>query len=585
MIVLGLNAYHGDASACLLRDGRLVAAVEEERFRRIKHWSGFPSEAIRYCLAQAGVRLQDVDCVAVNGDPGANLGGKLRFTLRSLPSPALLLDRLQNSGRRMSIEAALEKAVPEGTFHGIVQPVEHHLAHLASAFFTAPYEHAVAVSVDSFGDMSSAAWGLGAGTRLQMDGRVGFPHSLGIFYQALTQFLGFPHYGDEHKVMGLAPYGQPSYLDEMRRVVKVQADGTFRLQLDYFRHHREKLTRAQDGGTPESGPLWSPKLEQLLGPPRTPRAPVTPRHADIASSVQAMYEEALGALLGHIHAIYGVDNLVLAGGCALNSAANGRICTSTPFRHLHVPAAAGNAGGALGAALAVWHDSEVEAPRQPVEHACWGPGYTDAEIGVVIKNLWSRLRARDCAVRSAGNDAEVCEFTARALADGKVVGWFQGRMEWGPRPLGNRSILADPRRADMREFISQKIKRRDSFRPFSPSILREAVADWFEVDADVPYMSQAHPIREERQDQVPAVTHVDGSSHLHTVSASFNPLYHRLISAFRDITGVPMLLNTSFTDHELLVCNPAEALECFLRSDMEVLVMGRYLLDRSRTTG
>ena len=579
MIVLGINAYHGDSSACLVRDGRLVAATEEERFRRIKHWSGFPAEAIGYCLREAGVGLAQVDHVAINRNPKANFLKKVGYALRRRPDLNLLLDRLKNAGKWNSIEENFARDFPGETFKASVHHVEHHRAHLSSAFHVSPFDEAVVVSVDGFGDFSSAAWGVGRGSDIFIDGKVLFPHSLGIFYQALTQYLGFPHYGDEYKVMGLAPYGKPRYLAEMRKIVLLQRDGSYRLNLDYFRHHREKVAYEWENGQPSVGMLYSQALEALLGPSRRENEALEQRHKDLAHSVQAMYEEALMHLLDALHRRYRIDNLALAGGCAMNSVANGKICRATPFKNLYVQAAAGDAGGALGAAFSVWH--ELGGKRTFVmDHAYWGPSHGQTEIAALLKTRQSELDAEGCSVESIEDEAALCGKTAQAIADGKVVGWFQGRMEWGPRALGNRSILGDPRRPDMKDILNLKIKRRESFRPFAPSILREAVLDWFEIDGDVPFMMQVYPIRPEKRDAVPAVTHVDGSGRLQTVLESGNPLYHRLIGAFCDITGVPIVLNTSFNENEPVVCQPEEAMACFLRTKMDVLVLGRYFIER-----
>ena len=312
--ILGLNAYHGDSSACLVKDGMLVAAAEGERFRRIKHWAGFPSAAIRYCLSEAGVDLSAVDQVAINNDPRANLWRKAWFTLSHRPDPRLVLNRLANRRRHRSVEDLLHQEFPRSNFSGRVHHVEHHLAHLASAFLVAPFDEALAVSVDGFGDFASAAWGIGRGTRINVEGKVFFPHSLGIFYQAMTQYLGFPHYGDEYKVMGLAPYGEPRYLDQMRRVVNLQDDGTFRLDLSYFRHHSEKVEYTWDNGSPVVGRLFTQALEDLLGPARTDKEPLTQKHKDLARSVQSMYEEAFFHLLNSLHVRHGIGSLALGGG-------------------------------------------------------------------------------------------------------------------------------------------------------------------------------------------------------------------------------------------------------------------------------
>ncbi|NWG29866.1 MAG: carbamoyltransferase [Rhodocyclaceae bacterium] len=584
MNIIGINAFHGDSAACLVQGGRLIAAAEEERFRRIKHWAGFPAEAIRFCLASAGLRLSDVDHIAVNHDPRAHWGQKALYALRRLPSPDLVLDRLRNRARRAEIPALLQREFPDERFRGAFHHVEHHLAHLASTFFVSPFDEAVVVSVDGFGDFSSAAWGFGQGTRITIDGRVHFPHSLGVFYQAMTQYLGFPHYGDEYKVMGLAPYGEPRYLEKMREVVRLQDDGGFRLDLRYFRHHAEKIDYAWEGGSPHVGQLYSAALEELLGPARHPDEPLSQRHKDIARSTQAMYEEAFFHMLNAVHRHCETDALALAGGCAMNSVANGKVYRHTPFRRVYVQSAAGDAGGAIGAAMAVWHSVCGGQRGFVMEHAYWGPEFADEALGKVLERHAAEVDAAGCQVRRIGDEGELCRLAAQAIASGRVVGWFQGRMEWGPRALGNRSILGDPRRADMKDILNLKIKRRESFRPFAPSILREAVTEWFETEDDVPFMMQVFQIRQEKRVLIPAVTHVDGSGRLQTVHRHTNPRYYRLIETFRDLTGIPILLNTSFNENEPVVCRPEEALDCFLRTRMDVLVMGNWMLTRHGET-
>jgi carbamoyltransferase len=597
MIILGLNAYHGDSSACLVRDGVIIAAAEEERFRRIKHWAGFPSEAIRYCLEEARVTLGDVGHIAVNSNPYVNLLRKAGYALLHGPDPRLLLERLRNQVKRQSIEAELAAAFPNERFTGRVYRVEHHLAHLASAFLVSPFREAVVASIDGFGDFSSAAWGIGRNEEIRIDARVYFPHSLGVFYQALTQYLGFPHYGDEYKVMGLAPYGKPTHLAEMRKIVRLTDGGRFELNTRYFCHHRQKIDYSWSGGCPHVGTLFSPILEELLGPARGKDELLSDRHRDIARSVQAMYEEAFFHLVAHLHEKYRLDSLTLAGGCAMNSVANGKVLRHTRFKRLYVQSAAGDAGGALGAAIHVWQQlGTASSPpkstmpaalagdrlqsRTIMEHAYVGPGAQDQQIAALLSAQASDLNTGACKVERIADEAKLCHRTAEQVADGAVIGWFQGRMEWGPRALGNRSIICDPRRADMKDILNLKIKRRESFRPFAPSILREYVADWFEEDGDVPFMMQVYQIREEKRSLIPAVTHVDGSGRLQTVHRETNPRYWRLIEAFRQRTEVPMVLNTSFNENEPVVCRPEEALDCFLRTKMDVLVMGNYFIER-----
>lgn len=578
MIILGINAFHGDSSAALIVDGRLLAAAEEERFRRIKHWAGFPSQAISWCLEEAGAALSGVDHVALNQNSRAHFGKKLAYMLSHRPDPGLVWSRVKNRRKRQSIRELLEANIRGGRFRGPVHTVEHHIAHLSSAFHVSPFTEAVAVSVDGFGDFSSGAWALGRGSSLSLQGRVYFPHSLGVFYQALTQYLGFPHYGDEYKVMGLAPYGQPLFLEAMRRVVQLKSAGRYELDLEFFRHHRERISYQWDHGWPVYGDLFSSALEALLGPRRQPSDPLSQRHMDIARSTQAMYEEAFFHLLGHLQH-YGVNDIALAGGCAANSVANGKVRRKTKFRRVYVQPAAGDAGGAIGAAFAVWH--KLGGQRGFImDHAYWGPRFSPAQIEQVVSASRAELDAQNCSVEFIPDVNLLCQRTAKAIADGVVAGWFQDRMEWGPRALGNRSILCDPRRADMKQILNAKIKRRESFRPFAPSILEEQVDDWFEENDAVPFMMQVFQIREEKRSLIPAVTHVDGSGRLQTVSRAANPLYYQLIKTFRDHTAVPILLNTSFNENEPVVCQPSEALECFLRTKMDVLVMGNTFIQR-----
>ena len=555
-----------------------MAAAEEERFRRVKHWAGFPAQAIAYCLQEAKLDLGDVTHVAVNRSGRANFFRKLAYVLTSRPSPRLLAAKLKNRQKVASIADELG-ALPGRRFAGSIMPIEHHRAHLASAFYASPFADAVAVSVDGFGDFASAAWGLGSGTSLSLDGRILFPHSLGIFYQAMTQHLGFPYYGDEYKLMGLAAYGEPSRRAEVQRLVRLNDDGGFALDLKYFRHHTDDISYEWTGGAPAFGPLYAPALIDALGPPRGPDDPIEERHRDLAWATQAVYEDALFHLLQSLQRRYGQTALTLAGGCAYNSVANGKILQRTGFKQLYVQAAAGDAGGAIGAAYAVWHRDG--ARTAPMTHAYWGPAFADAEIGALLSEQRDTIAAEGCTVRRFDDEAALIDAAARAIADGLVVGWFTGRMEWGPRALGNRSILADPRCADIKELLNAKIKRRESFRPFAPSVLREAVADWFERDVDVPFMLEVVAIRPERRGQIPAVTHVDGTGRLQTVTRDANPRYHALIAAFAGLTGVPMVLNTSFNENEPVVCRPAEALDCFLRTKMDVLVLGDYWLRRS----
>ena len=579
MIIVGLNAHHADAAAALVVDGKLVAAAEEERFRRIKHWAGFPSAAIEYCLREAGVKLNDVDHLAVNRDPNARLWQRAKFLIAKRPSIGAIRRRLENRGKIRDLRTEVVEAFKLDTLKPKLHHVEHHRAHLASAFFVAPFEEAALLSIDGFGDFVSSMWGVARGNHIEVLGEIGFPHSLGIFYTAMTQYLGFPHYGDEYKVMGLAPYGQPSFMREMRDIVRV-ANGRFALNTDYFTHHTLGLDMVWQGGSPVIGPVYSEKLIEKLGPARAEKDPIEQRHKDLAASMQAMFEEAYFALANALHEKTKVKNFCLAGGCGYNSVANGMLFDRSPFREQYIQAAAGDAGGAIGAAYWVWNETLHQPRAFVMDHAYWGPQYSDGEVDKAVLARQRDLDDAHCVLHRVQNERELCRRTAEQVAAGNVVGWFQGRMEWGPRALGNRSIVCDPRRADMKNILNEKIKRRESFRPFAPSILREAVGEWFETDYDVPFMLQVYQIREEQRARIPAVTHVNGSGRLQSVTEAQNARYYHLIEAFRDLTGIPIVLNTSFNENEPVVNNPHEALDCFLRTKMDLLVMGDLMIQR-----
>ena len=582
MIVLGLNAYHGDSSACILIYGKLTAAAEEERFRRVKHWAGFPSEAIKYCLKEANVRVEEIDHIAVNRNPTANLFRKVIFASQKHPSLNLVKDRFKNATRIRDIKSKLaeEFEIETSKLKAEVRHVEHHIAHLGSAFFVSPFDKAAVVSVDGFGDFVGAMWGIGQGHSMDVKDRVFFPHSLGLFYLSLTQYLGFPKYGDEYKVMGLSSYGGPTYLDKMRQIVRLDNNGKFKLNLNYFIHHSEGVTMTWEGGEPTMGPVYSQEMEKCLGPARKKNEPITREYENIAASLQAMYEEAFFDLLNHVHNQTKIPILCLAGGCAMNSVANGKIFDRTPFQDVYIQAAAGDAGGAPGAAYYVWHQILGNQRNFVMDTAYWGPQFGEVEISEELRMKSEELNKLGCETTKIENKLELCKRTAQEIADGKVVGWFQGRMEWGPRALGNRSIVVDPRRKEMKDILNARIKRREAFRPFAPSILLEKAGEYFVKDYPDPFMIKVYPIRPEKRSVIPAVTHVDGSGRLQTVKREDNPLYWHLIKEFENITGVPVVLKTSFNENEPIVCSPQEALECFLRTKMDDLVLGNYFIER-----
>ncbi len=572
MVVLGLNAFHGDAAACLLVDGELVAAIEEERLNRVKHSAGFPRLAAARCLELAGVGAGEIDHVAVSRNPNANLHRKLLRALRA-PTSGFLRSRLANAARVRNVRHELEEAL--GLGHGELRAelhnVEHHQAHVASAFFVGPFEEAAVLSVDGFGDFASTMLAHGRGNRYEVLDRVLFPHSLGIFYTAVTQWLGFPKYGDEGKVMGLAPYGRPEYLAEMQKLVMSDGD-LFELGLEYYVHHREGVEMTWDEATPSIGRLFSPRLEELLGPAREPGTPLERKHEDVAASLQKALEEIYLHLLNALARRTGSTRLCLAGGVALNAVANGLVRSRTPFRELYVQPAAGDSGTAVGAAYHVWNQ-ELGRPRGFVmDHAYFGPAYGEAEIAEAVDRAGFPSRRL--------SDEELLAEVARHVAAGRVVGWFQDRMEFGPRALGNRSILADPRRHEMKDVLNARIKHREPFRPFAPSVLAERTGEWYEDDHPSPFMILVYGTRSEKRELVPAVNHVDDTGRLQTVTREANPRYYDLIAAFERETGVPIVLNTSFNESEPIVCSPEEALACFAKTRMDVLVLANHVLER-----
>jgi len=573
--ILGLNAFHGDAAAALVVDGELVVAAEEERFNRVKHCAGFPDLAARWCLEDAGLEPGDLDHVAVSRDPKANLGRKLLRTIRHGASARYLKARLENAAKVRDVRSALARAldVSPDALRAEVHNVEHHQAHVASAFFVSPFEQAAVLSVDGFGDFASTMLAVGRGNRFEVLDRVLFPHSLGIFYTALTQWLGFPKYGDEGKVMGLAPYGDPeAQLARMRDLVRVDGD-LFELGLDYFTHDKEGVDMTWDEQTPTIGRIFSDRMVEAFGPAREPRTELERRHEDVAAGLQAMLEEAYLHLVQALWERTREPALCLAGGVALNAVANGRIRPETPFEDVYVQPAAGDSGTAVGAAYWVWNQALGRPRGFVMEHAYTGPEYSDEECAA--------------AARAAGfeperlDDDRLFGEVARAIEAGDVVGWFQGRMEFGPRALGNRSIVVDPRRADMKDILNARIKHREPFRPFAPSILAEATGDWFEQDYASPFMVLVYKTKTERRAQIPAVNHVDDTGRLQTVEERVSPRYHRLISEFARLTGVPVVLNTSFNENEPIVMTPEQAVDTFAKTKMDLLVLGNQVVRRN----
>ena len=575
MIVLGINAYHADSSAAIFVDGKMIAAIEEERFRRVKHWAGFPSMAIEFCLKEAGVRLKDVDHIAIGRDPWAKLGKKILFLLQNPGnSVSAVRNRLTNAKKVSTLEDEFVKieAIGKAELRKKIHNVEHHRSHLASAFFASPFEEAALLSIDGSGDFTTTMIGIGRGNKIEVLDSVDFPHSVGIFYTALTQWLGFPHYGDEYKVMGLAPYGEAKYVDQLRELIQFTDDGLFKLNLSYFRNPTKGIITYGDDHIPVVATLFTDQFETKLGKARGKGEELTQFHKDMAASVQRFTEELIFHILTSLQKRTGLKNVCIAGGVAQNSVANGKITRNTPFTNVYIPSAGHDAGISMGAALYVYNQ-KLQQPRQP---AIWS-AYTGSHFN--NEEIETYLQSRNIAYKKLP-DNELYNYVADRLVNAGVVGWFSGRSEFGPRALGGRSILADPRRNDAKDLLNAKIKRRESFRPFAPSILKEYVEEYFTVPDVVPFMEKVFPIKEEKKATIPAVTHVDGTGRLQSVDQSVSPRYYALIDAFRIKTGVPILLNTSFNENEPIVNSPAEALDCFLRTQMDMLVMENIIVER-----
>jgi carbamoyltransferase len=550
---------------------------------------------VRYCLETAHARPEDVEHIGVSRDPSAHLHKKILFAATRAARRAAGLERaraegekggrpfletvagrLGNAARVFDLRAELARAlcVPRSSLKASFHQIEHHRAHLASSFFVSGFERAALLSIDGFGDFLSTMWAAGEGNSIALLGQVEYPHSAGILYTATTQFLGFPHYGDEGKVMGLAPYGKPRYMEEFRDIIRTEEGGRFRLNLDFFRHHAEGVEMTWEEGSPRIGPIFSAEFARAFGPPRQSGAALGEREQDIAASLQLRLEEVCFHTLRHLHEQTGLTELGLSGGVAYNSVMNGKILLKTPFRRIFVQPAAGDSGTAIGVCYEIYNGllGRRRAPEASMSGAYAGPEFSDEEICREIE--------RSGLLYESYTDRDVTRRAAQDIARGAVVGWFQGRMEFGPRALGNRSIIVDPRRDDVKNILNERIKRRESFRPFAPSILAEHTGEYFEQSHPSPAMLMVYSVRPERRALIPAVTHIDGTGRLQTVTREANPRYHQLICDFQELTGVPVLLNTSFNENEPIVCSPRHALDCFQRTRIDALYLGNYCVRR-----
>jgi carbamoyltransferase len=579
--ILGLNCYHADSSACLLKDGKVLIALEEERINRIKHWAGFPTLSIKKCLEFEGINIDNVDYVALNQSPAANILKKIKYIFLSKPNLNFYFEKLNNKIKRQNILKLIEFKIGKLKQNCKLINVEHHLAHLASSYYDSPYDKSVNLSIDGFGDFVSTSWGTINKNKVTIDSKIFFPHSLGIFYEAFTQFLGFHNYGDEYKLMGLSALGKDSELNKFKKIITLKNNGEFQLNLKYFNHHTKKISYSWDNVCPVTNNLLNEKINSIFGSPRRSDEALTDYHKNIAASVQRIYENALFNILNFIYKKYKINNLTLSGGCAQNSLANGKILNNTNFTSLFIPSNAGDGGGSIGAAYIAWERISKLKPARSMT-AYLGINYTNAYIRTAIEQSNIKLNKNDFIISLAEDEDKLCSDIAKEISEQKVIGWFQGKMEWGPRALGNRSIISDPRNKDIKNILNIKIKRRESFRPFAPSILLEEANSWFENFSEEDYyMTRVLKFREDKKSIVPGVVHLDGTGRLQTVKQEDNPRYYKLIKEFYKITGIPIILNTSFNENEPIVCKPEEALDCFLRTKMDILVMENWIIKRN----
>jgi carbamoyltransferase len=575
MLILGLNMFHADASAAIVLDGEVKFAIAEERLNRHKHFGGFPALAVKACLDSVGARISDVEHVAVGQDSDANLVKKVQY---ALANPAKILNFIRLRQRKEAMRDlrsllmnALKVDSPQLRFQE--HHLEHHIAHIASAYYCSPWEKAAGFSYDGSGDFVSTMMARCEGNDIEVLERVFLPHSLGSLYTMICEFIGYSKYGDEGKVMGLAPYGKETYCSEIAKLVTPK-NGGFQLDLNYFKPlGSNQGMQVLADGTVKLARHFSDRMEKLFGEPRKPQGEIAQRDMDLAFAVQHRFEEVFFHLLNHLHAKVPLDNLAMAGGCALNSVANGKLFDPTPFRRTYIQPAAGDEGLAIGAALHTYH-SVLKQPRQhELKRSYLGPEFSDSRIE-------SALRTAGLQYRKLDRDT-LLDHTAQRIAAGDVVGWFQGRMEWGPRALGNRSIVAHPGLPNMKDVLNARIKHREWFRPFAPSILADYQHEYFEHDHPSPFMLHVYKIRPEKRKALCAVNHVDDTGRLQTVARDENPLYYDLISAFHRKTGTPVILNTSFNENEPIVCTPEEAIDCYKRTRMDVLAIGSFIVAKT----
>jgi carbamoyltransferase len=574
MLILGLNMFHADASAAIVVDGDVKFAIAEERLNRHKHFGGFPALAVKSCLDAVGAKVTDIDHVSVGQDSDANLAEKVKYALVN-PAKILNFIRLRQRKEAMrDVRSLLSNAleVDPAQLRFQEHHLEHHIAHIASSYYCSPWEKAAGFSYDGSGDFVSTMMARCEGNEIEVLDRVFLPHSLGSLYTMICEFIGYTKYGDEGKVMGLAPYGKDTYCEQIDQIVATK-NGGFHLDLAYFKPlGSNQGMQVLPDGTVRLARHYSSRMQKLFGEPRQPNTEITQRDMDLAFAVQHRFEEVFFHLLNQLHRQVPVGDLAMAGGCALNSVANGKLFDRTPFRRTYIQPAAGDEGLAIGAALHTYHSVLKRPRRHALNHAYLGPEFFDAHIQSALQNagLQSRKLER----------APLLDAVAEQIAAGNVIGWFQGRMEWGPRALGNRSIVAHPGLPNMKDVLNARIKHREWFRPFAPSILADKQHEYFEHDHPSPFMLHVYKIRPEKRKELCAVNHVDDTGRLQTVTREENPIYYDLISAFERKTGIPVILNTSFNENEPIVCTPEEAIDCFQRTRMDVVAIGPFLVKK-----
>ena len=580
MIILGLNINHADTSACIIVNGKIIAAIEEERFVRKKHYAGFPLNSIEFCLSIAKLTINDVNFITLNYSPSSNLKQKVFYTIKNIISISTL-KKILSFKNKLFHTSDLHRYLNKNNFNGKIINVEHHMSHIASSYYNSSFENAAGLTIDGFGDFCSTGTFLCSNDKIQGLKKVYFPHSLGILYQAITQFLGFKNYGDEYKVMGLSAYGDPKYLKEFEDLIQYNSKNFFSLNLDYFSHHsNSEFSYSFSNGIPKFSNLYSKKITELLGEERNPYDKIEKRHFDIASSLQICFENIVFSILNNLYQETKIENLCLAGGCALNSKFNGLIKERTPFKNVFIQPNAGDAGGAMGSALHFLRKNEINkvSIHQRDNNKCYlGNSYTNEFIE--DKLIKKNKLMKNYSFKKL-DDADLYNEVANRISKNQVIGWFKGRCEWGPRALGNRSILADARNPEIKDILNKKIKLRESFRPFAPAVLEEFANIYFDINYPSPFMLNVVNGKKIAKESVPAVVHVDNTCRVQTVSKSDNYHFYNLISEFNKLTGVPIILNTSFNENEPIVLNPDHAFDCFRRTSMDCLVLENWIITR-----